>query len=72
MDTSAEKLAVGDRVTVEIGGIAHGGHFIARQNGQVIFVRHGITGEKAIIEITGTSSKVVRADVIDGPRSAPM
>ncbi len=65
MDTTAEKLAVGDRVTVEIGPIAHGGHFIARHNGQVIFVRHGITGEKAVIEITATSSKVVRADVIE-------
>ena len=65
MDTSEAKLVVGDRVTVEIGGVAHGGHFIARHNGQVIFVRYGITGEKALIEITGTSSKVVRADVVE-------
>jgi len=71
VDTGAEKLAVGDRVTVGIGRIAHGGHFIARHNGQVIFVRHGITGEKAIIEITGTSSKVVRADVVEVIESSP-
>ena len=31
-------LKVGDRVTVEIGPVAHGGHFIARHKGQVIFV----------------------------------
>jgi tRNA/tmRNA/rRNA uracil-C5-methylase (TrmA/RlmC/RlmD family) len=62
---SNAKLKIGDRLTVEIGNIAYGGHFIAKHNGQIIFVRHGITGEKAIIEITGTSSKVVRADVVE-------
>lgn len=71
MDNSAAKLAIGDRLTVEIGNIAHGGHFIARHNGQIIFVRHGITGEKAIIEITGTSSKVVRADVVEVLEAVP-
>ena len=70
-ESKAQKLAVGDRVTVEIGNIAHGGHFIARHNGQVIFVRHGITGEKAIIEITATSSKVIRADVIEVIEASP-
>ena len=65
------KLEVGDRVTVEIGNIAHGGHFIARHEGQIIFVRHGITGEKALIEITGTSSKVVRADVVEVIEASP-
>jgi len=65
------KLEVGDRVTVEIGNVAHGGHFIARHEGQIIFVRHGITGEKALIEITGTSSKVVRADVVEVIEASP-
>ena len=37
-------LKVGDLITVEIGPVAHGGHFIARHLGQVIFVRYGITG----------------------------
>ncbi len=67
----ADRLSVGDRVTVEIGNVAHGGHFIARHNGQVIFVRHGITGEKAVIEITSTSSKVVRADVVEVLEASP-
>ncbi len=65
------KLAVGDRLTVEIGNVAHGGHFIARHNGKVIFVRYGITGEKAVIEITATSSKVVRADVVEIIQASP-
>jgi tRNA/tmRNA/rRNA uracil-C5-methylase (TrmA/RlmC/RlmD family) len=70
-DASTSKLAVGDRVTVEIGNVAHGGHFIARHNGQVIFVRHGITGEKAVVEITATSSKVVRGDVVEVVEASP-
>jgi tRNA/tmRNA/rRNA uracil-C5-methylase (TrmA/RlmC/RlmD family) len=71
VDTSVRKLEVGDRVTVEIGNVAHGGHFIARHEGQIIFVRHGITGEKALIEITGTSSKVVRGDVVEVIEASP-
>jgi tRNA/tmRNA/rRNA uracil-C5-methylase (TrmA/RlmC/RlmD family) len=58
-------LKVGDRITVEIGPIAHGGHFIARHKGQVIFVRYGITGEEAVVEITSTSSKLARGDAIE-------
>ena len=58
-------LKVGDRITVEIGPIAHGGHFIARHKGQVIFVRYGITGEEAVVEITSVSSKLARGDAVE-------
>ena len=58
-------LKVGDRITVEIGPIAHGGHFIARHKGQVIFVRYGITGEEAVVEITSISAKLARGDAIE-------
>ena len=63
-------LQVGQRLTVDIEKIAHGGHFIARhesENGKkaVIFVRHAIPGEKVEIEITSTSSNFIRADVIN-------
>jgi tRNA/tmRNA/rRNA uracil-C5-methylase (TrmA/RlmC/RlmD family) len=58
-------LKVGDRITVEIGPVAHGGHFIARHKGQVVFVRYGITGEEAVVEITSTSSKLARGDAIE-------
>ena len=57
-------LEVGERMEVDIESIAHGGHFIARHEGQVIFVRHAIPGERVEIEITSVSSKVVRADAI--------
>ena len=63
-------LQVGQRLTVDIEKIAHGGHFIARhesENGKkaVIFVRHAVPGEKVEIEITSTSSNFIRADVIN-------
>jgi tRNA/tmRNA/rRNA uracil-C5-methylase (TrmA/RlmC/RlmD family) len=57
-------LKVGDQVEVDIGPIANGGHFVARHNGQVIFVRHAIEGEKALVEITATTSKMARGDAI--------
>ena len=63
--TDESSLKVGDRITVEIGPIAHGGHFIARHKGQVVFVRYGITGEEAVVEITSTSSKLARGDAIE-------
>jgi tRNA/tmRNA/rRNA uracil-C5-methylase (TrmA/RlmC/RlmD family) len=63
---SAERVAltVGDRFTVTIEKVAHGGHFIARYKGAVIFVRNAIPGEEAEIEITGTGSSFNRADVV--------
>ena len=60
----APTLVVGDRVEVDIDSIAHGGHFIGRYQGQVIFVRHAIPGERVEVEITSVSSKVVRGDAI--------
>lgn len=57
-------LSVGQRFNVTIEKIAHGGHFIARHLGAVIFVRHGIPGEEVEIEITGTGSSFNRADVV--------
>ena len=64
-------LKVGDRVEVEIGPIANGGHFVARHNGQVIFVRHAIEGEIAIVEITSISSKLARGDAITIIKPSP-
>ena len=57
-------LAVGDRFVTTIEKVAHGGHFIARHLGAVIFVRHGIPGEEVEIEITSTGSSFNRADVV--------
>ena len=61
---SRKALSVGDRISVTIEKIAHGGHFIARHEGAVIFVRHAIPDEDCTIEITSVGTSFNRADVI--------
>ena len=58
-------LNIGDVLTLDIGIIAHGGHFIARYNNQVIFVRHAISGETAKVKITSVNSKLAFGDAIE-------
>lgn len=60
-------LQVGDRVEVEVGLPAHGGHCVARHAGQVLFVRHGLPGELVVAEVTslGPKGRFVRADAIE-------
>jgi len=65
------RLEVGDRVTVDIVAAAHGGHFIARHEGQVLFVRHAIPGERVLVEVTSVVSKVTRADVVEVLEASP-
>ena len=66
MESNAQaRLKVGEVIEVQIGPVAHGGHFVARHNGQVIFVRHSITDELVKIKITSVSSKIAHADVIE-------
>jgi tRNA/tmRNA/rRNA uracil-C5-methylase (TrmA/RlmC/RlmD family) len=55
---------VGQRLEVVIGPIAHGGHCVARHEGQVIFVRHAIPGERVIVEVTSLAKNFARADAI--------
>ena len=64
-------LKVGDQIEVDIGPIANGGHFVARHNGQVIFVRHAIEGERALVEITSITSKLARGDAISILKKSP-
>jgi tRNA/tmRNA/rRNA uracil-C5-methylase (TrmA/RlmC/RlmD family) len=59
------KLKLNDLITVDIGPIAHGGHFISRHNGQVVFVRHAITDEIAVVKITSIGSKIAFGDAIE-------
>ena len=64
-EKSLLNLNIGDVLTLDIGVIAHGGHFIARHNNQVIFVRHAITGEKANVKITSINSKLAFGDAVE-------
>jgi tRNA/tmRNA/rRNA uracil-C5-methylase (TrmA/RlmC/RlmD family) len=55
---------IGQRLEVVIGPIAHGGHCVARHDGQVLFVRHALPGERVIIEVTGLAKNFARADAV--------
>ncbi|WP_284976042.1 TRAM domain-containing protein [Arthrobacter sp. efr-133-TYG-104] len=63
----------GTELVVDVGPIAHGGHFVARHEGRVIFVRHAIPGEKVRIRLTdsGEASHFWRADVVDVLNASP-
>jgi tRNA/tmRNA/rRNA uracil-C5-methylase (TrmA/RlmC/RlmD family) len=49
---------------VRVEKVAHGGHFIARNEGQVIFIRDTAPGELVEIEITSKAKGFLRAQVL--------
>jgi tRNA/tmRNA/rRNA uracil-C5-methylase (TrmA/RlmC/RlmD family) len=63
---------LGSRLSVQIGPIAHGGHCVARHDGRVIFVRHALPGERAVVEVTeDNSGSFCRADAVEILEAAP-
>ena len=54
-------------IELTIGAPAHGGHFVARHEGRVVFVRHGLPGERVRVRLTedGANAKFWRADVVE-------
>jgi len=71
VNCEGEAVEVGDQVEVEINSIAHGGHCVARYNGQVIFVRHAIPGEKVVVEITDKSKNFARGNSVRVIQASP-
>jgi tRNA/tmRNA/rRNA uracil-C5-methylase (TrmA/RlmC/RlmD family) len=59
-------------VTVEVGAVAHGGHCVARCDGQVVFVRHALPGELVDVRITslGRQGRFLRGDAVLVRRAA--
>ncbi|HEX2416702.1 MAG TPA: TRAM domain-containing protein [Micromonosporaceae bacterium] len=57
--------ATGDLFDVHVGPVAHGGHFVARHQGQVVFVRHALPGERVRVRVTEVRRGYLRADVVD-------
>ncbi|KNX39279.1 SAM-dependent methyltransferase [Luteipulveratus halotolerans] len=53
--------------------MAHGGHCVARHDGQVVFVRHALPGEQVVAVVTSgtTRSKFLRADAVEILSPAP-
>lgn len=60
-------------LVVDVGPVAHGGHCVARHEGRVVFVRHGIPGEKVRVRLTedGPAAKFWRADVVEVLEASP-
>lgn len=56
---------------VRVEKVAHGGHFIARNDGQVIFIRDTAPGELVEIEITSKAKGFLRANVLKVIESSP-
>jgi len=63
-ESTRKKLHIGEILRVEIEKVAHGGHFIARHEGAVIFIRHAIPGEIVEVEITSLEKSFARGDVV--------
>ena len=64
---------VGERFTVEVGQVAHGGHCVARVEGRAVFVRHALPGERVVVAVTeGTEGdRFWRADAVEVLAASP-
>ncbi len=63
----------GQRVTLELTAIAHGGHCVGRADGRVVFVRHAVPGElvDAVITKGRAKDRFVFADAVEIIRASP-
>ncbi|MDQ0810684.1 putative RNA-binding protein with TRAM domain [Streptomyces sp. B3I7] len=67
MQAEPRKSLVGQEYEVEVGPVAHGGHCIARTaEGQVLFVRHTLPGERVVARVTEgeEGARFLRADAV--------
>lgn len=60
-----EEVRVGERLTLDIERVAHGGHFISHARGLTFFVRGAITGEQVIAEVTEVKKRIAWAEVVE-------
>ncbi|WP_413250728.1 class I SAM-dependent RNA methyltransferase [Sinomonas flava] len=60
-------------IELRLGPVAHGGHVVARHEGRVVFVRHGIPGELARVALTDADegAKFWRGDVVEVLEASP-
>ncbi len=62
----------GDLIELDITGIAHGGVFVGRHEGRVVFVPDTLPGERIRARLTDTRKKSFwRADAVEVVRAAP-
>jgi tRNA/tmRNA/rRNA uracil-C5-methylase (TrmA/RlmC/RlmD family) len=57
--------AEGTLLELDVGSVAHGGQFVARTDeGQVVFVRHALPGERVVAAVTEERRDFLRADCV--------
>ena len=70
--SSAKENWVGQRFEVEVGPVAHGGHFVARHEGRVLFVRHALPGERVVASVyEDNGGSFCRADAVEILQPSP-
>ena len=70
---SARGSLIGERLTLELTAIAHGGHCVGRADGRVVFVRHALPGERveAVITKGRAKDRFVFADAVEVLEASP-
>lgn len=58
-------MDVGTVLELDVGAVAHGGSCVARHQGQVVFVRHALPGERVRARVTESAKRYLRADCVE-------
>ncbi|MGR6318051.1 TRAM domain-containing protein [Micromonospora soli] len=64
-------LEEAERVELTVAAVAPGGHCVARVDGQVVFVRHALPGERVVAEVTELHRGFARADAVEVLTASP-
>ncbi|WP_436837831.1 class I SAM-dependent RNA methyltransferase [Micromonospora rifamycinica] len=64
-------LEEAERVELTVDAVAPGGHCVARVDGQVVFVRHALPGERVVAEVTELHRGFARADAVEILAASP-
>ncbi|HET6211373.1 MAG TPA: TRAM domain-containing protein [Micromonosporaceae bacterium] len=62
---------LGARLELTVGAPAHGGHCVSRVDGQVVFVRHALPGERVVAVVTEDRTSYLRADAVEVLEASP-
>ncbi|PSK84190.1 23S rRNA m(5)U-1939 methyltransferase [Murinocardiopsis flavida] len=62
---------VGNHLELVLDGVAHGGWSVGRHDEQVVFVRHGLPGERVRVVVTEETKRFLRADAVEVIEASP-